>query len=67
MTTSEFEKVDDALFSRYVAAFGMFDTFCAPRLTALELEGLMKKALREGKPIPYEEEGWEDPPVDVVV
>jgi hypothetical protein len=67
MTTLEIRKVDNDLFHRYVERFGMIDTFCAPAITAKELEALMEKALRSGKPIPYRKAGWCFPPSDVVV
>ncbi len=67
MRDSELLTVDGDLFTAYVARFGMFDTFCAPPITAGKLESLMKEALLKGEPIPYAEEGWDEYPDTIVV
>ena len=55
------------IFEEYRAKFGVMDTFGMPDdMTSERLTFLMKKALQEGKPIDYKEEGWESASDDVL-
>lgn len=67
MLEKEERKISYDILQEYRAKFGCMDTFGAPDITADRLNGLMKKALDEGKEIDYEKEGWYIPTGDELV